>query len=183
MTGSERLAIWVAEKHKNQLIRNTGLPYFDHLKKVALLAKSAAEYGYEIGLCHDLLEDTNTTSTELQEALTGFGYSLEIANFIVQNVIELTDVFTKAAYPKLSKKERKKLESKRLQTLSITAQTVKYADLIDNIAWTMKYDIKHAAKYLKKKFALLLALNRGNHQLRQQTMEMIKQGLSDLEVV
>lgn len=177
MTRSEKLASWVADKHKNQLIKCTVLPYFDHLNKVALLAKGATEWGYETGLCHDLLEDTNTTSADLNAALLNFGYPEAIADLITFNVIELTDVFTKTAYPNLSKKERKKMESKRLQTLSPAAQTVKYADLIDNIAWMMKYDLRHAAKYLKKKATLLLSLNRGNEELRQQAMGIIRQEL------
>jgi len=181
MTGSERLANWVTEKHQDQMIKRTELPYFDHLNQVAQLAKDAAEWGYEIGLCHDLLEDTNTDSYDLKEALIGFGYPLRIADLITLHVIELTDVFTKTAYPKLSKKERKKLENKRLETLSATAQTVKYADLIDNVAWMMKYDLKHAAKYLKKKSVLLTNLNRGNVYLRQQAMDIIQQELLKFE--
>lgn len=183
MTGSERLANWVTEKHQDQLIKRTGLPYFDHLNKVAQLAKDAVEWGYEIGLCHDLLEDTNTTSNELNEILISFGYPVRVADLITAQVIALTDVFTKTAYPGLSKKERKKLENKRLQTLSATAQTVKYADLIDNVAWMMAHDLKHAEKYLKKKAVLLAELNRGNDQLRKQAIEIIKQSLSDLEKV
>ncbi|WP_293305265.1 hypothetical protein [Pedobacter sp. UBA5917] len=176
MIGSEQLANWVAEKHRDQLIKCTHLPYFDHLNKVAQLVKDVVKWGYEIGLCHDLLEDTNTTGTELKEALIRFGYDIDAAEFIVGNVTELTDVFTKTAYPDLSKKQRKNLENKRLQTLGTTAQTVKYADLIDNAAWMMKYDTKHAAKYLKKKAVLLLDLKAGNNQLRQQAMEIIEQG-------
>ncbi len=181
MTSAEKLANWVEDKHKNQLIKSTLLPYFDHLNKVALMAKNAVEWGYEIGLCHDLLEDTATTSTELQTALVHFDYPKAVADLITACVVELTDVFTKTAYPKLRKKERKKLENKRLQTLSAAAQTVKYADLIDNVAWMMKYDLKHAAKYLKKKSVLLTNLNRGNVYLRQQAMDIIQQELLKLE--
>lgn len=177
MTGSKQLANWVAEKHKNQLIKQTALPYFDHLNKVAQLAKDAVVWGYEIGLCHDLLEDTNTTGNELNETLIGFGYPASVADLITAQVIALTDVFTRTAYPGLSKKERKKLENKRLETLSATAQTVKYADLIDNVTWMMEHDTKHAAKYLKKKAALLLKLNRGNDELRQRALNMISHQL------
>jgi len=177
MTSAEKLANWVADKHKNQLIKCTTLPYFDHLNKVASLAKNATEWGYEIGLCHDLLEDTGTTSAELKTALINFGYPVTATELITNHVVELTDVFTKTAYPKLSKKKRKKLENKRLQTLSNAAQTVKYADLIDNIAWMMKYDIKHAAHYLKKKATLLLNLNLGNNQLRQRAIGIIQREL------
>ncbi|WP_316828949.1 hypothetical protein [Pedobacter miscanthi] len=177
MTHSEKLADWVAEKHSRQFIKGTGLPYFEHLNKVALLAKDATKWGYEIGLCHDLLEDTNTTGAELKAALLSFAYPPAAADFITVSVIELTDVFTKSAYPGLNKKERKKLESKRLQTLSAAAQTVKYADLIDNVAWMMQYDLKHASAYLKKKLKLLQSLNRGNKHLRQQAITIIQQDL------
>lgn len=177
MTPAERLTEWVALKHKGQIIRRTDLPYFKHLITVATLAGAVVELGYETGLCHDLLEDTTVTSTELYDALSGFGYSDNDAGLITKCVVELTDVFTDAAYPDLSKKERKNLESARLATISGLAQTVKYGDLIDNISWVLKYDQKHAKKYLKKKQLLLESLTWGNLNLRQQLANKIHSGM------
>jgi len=175
MTSSELLTDWVALKHAGQLIKRTDEPYFNHLITVATLAKSAAELGYEIGLCHDLLEDTCTTEAELLKALLDFGYSDQQANFITSCVVELTDVFTAAAYPHLSKSKRKKLEAARLLTISPAAQTVKYADLIYNVNWVLKYDLKHVKRYVLKKQLLLAGLNRGDQDLWQQALKCTQQ--------
>lgn len=178
MKPAEKLALWVSVKHQGQIIRRTDQPYFNHLETVAELAGSAVEMGYEIGLCHDLLEDTDTTETELFNALLSFGYTNAQSNLISGCVAELTDVFTAIAYPDLDKAERKKRESARLATISATAQTVKYGDLIDNINWVLIHDQKHAKKYLKKKQLLLRNLNRGDDGLRQQAFNVIQSGMT-----
>jgi len=177
ITAAEQLANWVADQHSGQIIKKTGTPYLNHLITVATMAKPAVRLGYEIGLCHDLLEDTHATGNELLHTLRNFGYPETDAHEITASVLELTDVYTKKAYPNLSKTQRKKLESTRLLTISASAQTVKYADLIDNINWVLIYDPKHAEKYLKKKRLLLSGLNRGDSALRQQALELINHSL------
>lgn len=173
----EKLAKWVASKHGEQLIKRTGKPYFDHLLAVAEMAEPAVAYGYEIGLCHDLLEDTNTKEEELVKALIDFGYTVLEANSIAFCVSELTDVFTRTAYPELSKLERKAKEAERLMKISATAQTVKYCDLIYNIDWVLKFDQKHAEEYLVKKKLLLTAMVKGDEGLRQRALHEIDNGL------
>lgn len=180
MTPVERLTEWVALKHEGQIIRRTDLPYFSHLTTVASLAGAVAELGYETGLCHDLLEDTDTTEAELLNTLLSFGYDNVRSHLISGCVVELTDVFTSVAYPDLAKSERKKRESARLATISGLAQTVKYGYLIDNINWVLKYDRKHAKKYLKKKKLLLENLTKGDHNLRQKAFDSIQSGLDAL---
>lgn len=173
MTRVETLAAWVSRKHHGQIIRRTNEPYFNHLTAVAKMAGPAVALGYEIGLCHDLLEDTGTTSAELLDALLSFGYTDAEAQLITGCVVELTDVYTRAAYPDLSKSERKARESARLPHISAIAQTVKYGDLIYNVEWVVKYDRKHARKYLLKKQLLLTGLTQGNDTLRQQALDKI----------
>lgn len=181
MSPAEQLADWVALRHKGQIIKRTREPYFNHLMAVALMAKGVVALGYEIGLCHDLLEDTDTSKNELLTLLLKVGYTGADASLITSCVVELTDVFTRDAYPDLSKKVRKRCESYRLLTISSAAQTVKYGDLIYNIEWMLKYDQKHALRYLRKKQILLAGLTRGNQDLWQQAMNAIHQGLSILE--
>jgi len=181
MTSAEKLTDWVAEQHGGQLIRKSGLPYFTHLLTVAYMSKAFVKFGFEIGLCHDLLEDTATGIESLFNALQGFGYSFAAANEITFCVKELTDFFNKNDFPALSKKERKKREEGRLISISPTSQTVKYADLTDNINWVMKYDKKKALKYLRKKRKLLFKLNRGNVELREKLLTLIDKNLADLK--
>jgi len=183
MIASARLAGWVAEKHDGQLIKRTDEPYFNHVLAVADKAGQAVQYGYEIGLCHDLLEDTATTGTELLQMLRSLDYSEEAATLITSCVVELTDVFTAQAYPDLAKAVRKNREFIRLGTISATAQTVKYADLIYNLHWVLLYDQKHAFKYLLKKQQLLGELKLGDPQLREEAFTVIRQALINLGVL
>jgi hypothetical protein len=77
--------------------------------------------------------------------LSDFGYRNADARHIACCVAELSDVFTRKAFPGMRKKERKKNEARRLAGISADAQTVKYADLIYNINWMMIYDQKQDA--------------------------------------
>ena len=180
MKQAELLTEWVALKHHGQLIKKTTEPYFNHLTAVADMVKHVVHGGYEIGLCHDLLEDTNTNIDELSIVLRSFVYSPSAASWISNCVVELTDVYTRAAYPELKKSARKKREAARLITISPAAQSVKYADLIYNIQWMIRYDQKHAEKYLRKKKHLLEKLNQGDLLLHQQALDLIEGELQKL---
>lgn len=177
MTPVELLTNWVKLKHAGQLIKRSGEPYFNHLIAVAEMAKPVTLMGYEIGLCHDLLEDTATDEEELLENLIHFGYEHTIANYITNCVLELTDVYTASIYPDLSKVERKEKEATRRVTISPGAQTVEYADLIYNIGWMLQYNQKHAKKYLKRKRALIGQMATGDPVLRQEALAIIDKAL------
>jgi hypothetical protein len=146
---------------------------------VAEMGARVTILGYEIGLCHDLLEDTETTAAELLTTLAQFNYNMEEASYITSTVVALTDVYTSAAYPGLSKEARKEKEASRLCKVSPGAQTVKYCDLIDNIKWVLQHDRKHAFEYLKKKLALLDGMVAGDKEIRQKALDMIYNGLKD----
>lgn len=171
-----KLLNWVKQQHAGQLIKCTNEPYINHLTAVAEMA-SVIPLGYEIGLCHDLFEDTEAAGPQLKVALVGFGYTDEEASLITMCVTELTDVFTKKAYPELSKAIRKEKETARLATISPAAQTVKYADLIYNIGWMLKYDLKHAKKYSRKKRLLLEVMTDGDHGLRRRVLDTIDEAM------
>lgn len=183
MKKAELLLEWVALKHYGQLIRKTAEPYLNHLTAVAGMVRDSVPCGYEIALCHDLLEDTNTTIAELSTVLLTFGYEKPESGRICDCVTELTDVYTAKAYPDLNKAERKEKEAARLLTISPPAQSVKYADLIYNIEWVIKYDQKHAKKYLKKKKRLLEDLNQGDHILHEQALALARTELQKLRSV
>lgn len=178
MTRQELLTAWVKLKHKAQFVKATDEPYFNHLLFVANSAAVKTPLGYEVGLCHDLLEDTDTSVVELSETLTFFNYDVVETRLIIDKVMELTDHFTKNAFPDLPKAERKAREAKRLVTISPGAQTVKYADLIYNIGWVMTYDLSSAEAYLKKKRLLLDLMNAGNSELHQKAIDLIRQSLT-----
>lgn len=168
-----KLLAWIKEKHHGQLIRLTDEPYVNHLLFVAEKAGAAIPLGYEIGLCHDLLEKTDTTANQLNKKLLSFGYPEIQALHITGCVVELTDVFTRKAFPELRKKERKKKEAARLAGISTDAQTVKYADLLYNINWTVTHDKKNMADYLHRKQKLIVSMTNGNELLRCEVLSLI----------
>ena len=174
------LKAWVKEKYRGRRIRISGELYFTHLTFVAEKVEASTAFGYEIGLCHDLLEDLRIPATKLYNMLLQFKYTDSDARFITDAVIELTDFYTAKAYPEMSKKERKKNEDERLSGISSVAQTVKYADLIYNINWTLKYEPKKAAKYLQGKQKLLGKLTAGKGCLRQEANHAVSAGLDQL---
>lgn len=167
-------------KHENQKRKYTGDPYHFHLQSVAKMADEKCRLGYEIGLCHDLLEDTETTHDELYLALRRFGYSTQDADFITARVIELTDVYTHKVYPELNRTNRKSLESKRLHKIHPCAQTVKYCDLIDNTASIVEYDKGFAVKYLSEKQDILSGMNKGNQNMFEKCKISLKKANNKL---
>lgn len=153
---------FVVLKHENQVRKYTGEPYYFHLRNVADMADDKCRLGYEIGLCHDLLEDTQCTVSELVNSLIRFEYNPDEVYIICTAVNELTDVYTHEDFPQLNRAKRKAEEAKRLHKIGYEAQTVKYCDLIDNTFSIVQHD-KHFAKvYLAEKASILSGMNKGN---------------------
>jgi len=179
MNRQKRLLAWVKQQHEGQMIRRTNEPYFNHLTAVANLA-NIIPFGYEVGLCHDLFENTAVKELVLRSVLADFGYEVNEVNFISNCVSELTNVFTKKNYPDLDKKTRKRKEGDRLAAICPAAQTVKYADLMYNLDWILRYDRRHAKKYLEKKRLLFLTMKDGDRHLLGQVIKKVNEGLVGL---
>lgn len=174
-----KLINWVREQHSGQKIKETDLPYFDHLLVVANRVATSAPLTYEIGLCHDLFEKTAVYDAVLLQQLILFGYNDPEANHVVNCVTELTRHFTKADNP-LPKKERKALEDERLTHISGDAQTVKYADWHYNANWMMAHDRHHAADYLEKHMELIAQMDNGDKELQQEVLAQFQYFLTRL---
>lgn len=160
------LTKFVSTAHGKQVRKYTGDPYVTHLLNVANMAyTNGIVFGYEIGLCHDLFEDTKTTEFELRTKLSQLEYSKHEIQFIVDSVWELTDVYTKENFPQLNREARKKLESERLWNISPNSQSVKYCDLLDNLSTIDVYDPGFAVVYKKEKEYLLRQMIHGNPKL------------------
>lgn len=72
---------------------------------------------------HDVLEDT-----DIPEEKIGLLFGQKTLNL----VIELTNVYTKEAYPLFNRESRKRLEHYRLGLVSDSAKLIKLADRLDN---------------------------------------------------
>ena len=170
------IILLAVDLHGNQKRKYTGEPYVNHTVQVAKIVKN---YGGDdimvyAAVLHDVLEDTDTTKEELFNHLRQI-IGPEKAIEVVKLVQELTDVFTKDEYPNINRKGRKEMEAMRLGSISSKAQTIKYADLLDNGQDIMKNDPKFGKVYLREKAEILKHMNRGNQ-------ELYKKCLSSLEI-
>lgn len=174
---------FVVLQHDQQKRKYTNEPYHTHVRAVADMADGKCEFGYEIGLCHDLLEDTPLWKTDLFHALMRLGYNLSEANFISDAVLELTDVYTHEAHPGLNRQSRKLLEAERLHTVSAQAQTVKYCDLMHNTASIVEYDRGFALKYIPEKEYILFRMNKGHKLLYKKALQSLYDAKVKLQLI
>lgn len=154
MTGEElvRTSHESAHKaHEGQVRKYTGEAYILHCREVAHLVAGKTDdlELYAVAMLHDTLEDTDTTYEQLVEA-----FGERVAGL----VRELTDVYTKAAYPDKNRAERKRLECARYRTVSDDAKLIKHCALIDNTSTIVEHDPNFAKVYLREKADLLEAM-------------------------
>lgn len=164
-----KLLEFVTEWHGDQKRKYTNEPYVNHVVSVAEIADThitdKSLLAVEIGLCHDLFEDTDVTDFEFMKSLRECGYGALERSHIMKCVDNLTDAYTKELYPDLNRKERKAMEAKRLATINPISQSVKYADLIDNTSSIVRYDPEFAKTYLEEKRQILDQMRGGDINL------------------
>lgn len=143
----------VAHQAVAQKRKYTGEEYWLHPFKVAEILRRYphTEEMIAAAYLHDVLEDTHVTTTDLREV---FGEK------VCHLVCELTDQFTDRSHGNRAK--RKALECDRLSKVSAAAQTIKYADLIDNTGSIAEHDPGFATVYLKEKRTLLMSMREGH---------------------
>lgn len=161
--------VWefVKEKHGDQKRKYTFEPYVTHCWAVAeLVFPYEDECVVTASLCHDILEDTDCTGDELIKALISAGYPEFHAKTLITNyVFDCTDIFTSERYPRRNRAERKKSEAERLSTITRQAQSIKYADFIDNISSIAQHDPGFAETYIQEKIRILDGMRAGNINL------------------
>lgn len=173
---------FVDQCHGAQVRKYTGLRYVNHLIAVARMVN---EYTQDqrllaIALGHDLYEDTACQQEELIMKLKEIGWSEAEAQFIHKGITELTDEFVKANYPKWNRKKRKKAEAERLWKVSPAAQTVKYADIIDNSLDLTKNDQGFARRYLAEVQLILQGMGMGHPRLYKRAIQTVEDCLAKL---
>ncbi len=115
---------FAARKHAGQTRKGAAAaPYINHLAEVAALLARASDGADPVvvlgGLLHDILEDTETTHAELEEA-----FGDEVAALVA----EVSDDMS------LPKSERKRRQIEHARELSTRAQMLKLADKTSNVA-------------------------------------------------
>ena len=130
-------------------------------------------------LLHDVLEDTPVTRDELEAFLLTIMPAVD-AKQTVELTIELTDVYTKEAYPKFNRRVRKDKEHARGAKTSRGAQTIKYADIISNSVDISQHDKSFGPKYLREVRSQLKTMNEGNPQLYKRAIETVEKCLNEI---
>lgn len=171
----EKIKNFADNAHGDQVRRFSGKRYIVHPWSVMNLCK---EYSSDISLLaaailHDVLEDTPVSESDIYNFLIE-QLSRSESHKAVNLVKELTDVFTRENCPQLNRKQRKIKEIERLSKISGDAQTVKYADLLDNCVDIASNDVDFAKVFLKESLALLLKINRGHPLLYRRTLKTIR---------
>lgn len=149
--------LFAKEKHKNQVRKYTGEPYFSHLAEVAGIVSTVSPnfgiYAQDMiatAFLHDCMEDQEVGWGELKA---------EFGPFVADAVEMLSDL------EEGNREARKRLSRQRLDLASHWVQTVKVADLISNTSSIMRYDPKFAKVYLKEIRLLLDVLTRADDLL------------------
>lgn len=169
--------------HGQQVRKYTGERYIGHPVRVM---KMTHVYNNDIcvhaaALLHDVLEDTQVTKYQMEKALFGVLDKEEVSK-VVQLVVELTDVYVTENYPGLNRRTRKEKEAERLSGVSPDAQTIKYADIIDNVKDIVRQDSDFAKVYVREAKKMLRVMVAGNPSLRHRAVKLVEQCLYQLQM-
>ena len=154
--GYKRILEFATIAHEGQKRKYTDDDYIIHPIAVARLvqAQDGDDNMVYAALLHDVLEDTSINHTQMRTMLHNI-LSVEAAEDVLSLVVELTDVFTKEAFPHYNRKTRKQFESLRLAYVSDRAKAIKRADIEHNSESILDHDPKFAKVFLKEKKDLL----------------------------
>lgn len=146
-----------------------------YYKQPLRVAKSAMKFyptgvSFEIGLCHDLFNNTSCTPSRLGKALKFLGYNLTETAKIVHGVEDLTNEYTYENYPQYSRSERNRREAIRLSQSTKMIQTIKYCDFKDNMLDINKMDIDYALMLLNERCFSLSIITDGDKKLRTELL-------------
>lgn len=131
-------------------------------------------------LLHDVLEDTPVKKEEMEDFLLTVMDDRR-AYRTARLVDELTDVYVKKNFPSWNRRKRKSKEAERMTKTSADAQTVKYADIIDNCTRIVQHDPDFARTFLHECRDLMKKMNRGEARLHERAIVAVNEELRQLE--
>ena len=73
------------------------------------------------------------------------------------------------------------MENDRLKDIDADAQTIKYADIIDNSTDIANIEYGFSAKYISEYMSLLEVLNRGNSMLYREAIKTVTQAQQHIQ--
>ena len=163
MKGYFETAIEYAEAaHKGQTRKFTGLPYMIHLHAVANTVRYYEDaFTVRVAYLHDIIEDTDVTYDDLVE---------KFGSAVAGSVRDLTNVPKKFG----NRADRKRADNDRLAIAPGFVQSVKLADILDNVPSMLGNDPDFGLKYLKEKLATVEVLTAANPELRELTARYLE---------
>tara|TARA_R110002110_G_scaffold64634_2_gene178538 strand:- start:1561 stop:2163 length:603 start_codon:yes stop_codon:yes gene_type:complete len=154
----------IAHAATGQQRKYTGLPYITH--PIAVAKTIALNGGHPemvaAAYLHDVIEDTQVTPRLLRQ---------HFPRTVVDLVVEVTDTSTPADGDRGA---RKAVDRAHLAAAGAAAQTLKLADIIDNLSTIAEHDINFARTYFAEKALVLDVLTKGDPHLWLRAKEMIR---------
>ena len=178
----DKIAAFADRAHGDQQRKYADEKYIHHPLRVM---KACQEHGYPLpvlaaAILHDVLEDTTTTPEEIKKFLLTVIGETDVDRTLTL-VTELTDVYTKADHPQMNRRKRKAREGDRLEGVSAEAQTIKYADIMDNAKGIAENGADFAPVFLNECMKLLEKMRKGNDQLRAKALQVVKAEIDQLK--
>jgi (p)ppGpp synthase/HD superfamily hydrolase len=169
------------QAHGDQRRKFADEPYVNHLVRVM---ETCQQYSSDIAvlsaaLLHDTLEDTGTSIVEIRNFLLPL-LGEDKTERTVKLVEELTDVYTKKKYPQWNRRTRRTKETVRLSKTSPDAQTIKYADILDNSLDIHKAESDFTRVFLFECRDILKTIPAGDKALYQKAIETVQQCIEEL---
>lgn len=160
------------EAHRSigQVRKGSGAPYITHCDAVAgLVRQHGGTFSMiEAAFLHDTLEDTPLTENDILEM---FG----------PVVLELVKAVTSISKPEDGNRAtRKAIDLKHYASGDARAQTIKLADIVDNLSDISTLSPSFAAIYVLEKFDLAQALTKGHPELRERALELCLKHIHEL---
>jgi guanosine-3',5'-bis(diphosphate) 3'-pyrophosphohydrolase len=159
--------VFATSSHSGQRRKYGNEAYICHPERVARevsMVKGATPEMVAAAWLHDTVEDCGVALVTIRAL---FGAT------VFDYVRWLTHVYTSEMFPYLGRAERKRLEAARLAEAPAAAQTIKYADVIDNTASILIDDLEFAAVYTGEMRHLLGVCHRGDAGLRARAIAQV----------
>lgn len=178
----ERITVFADQAHGSQMRKYAPDKYIVHPVRVMKICRNHTDDLAILGaaILHDVLEDTLVTKNEIRQFL-GKWMESAVADKTILLVEELTDVYVKKDFPQFNRKKRKELETERIEKTSADAQTIKYADILDNCSEIVLHDPHFARVFLHECRRLMQVMDKGNPVLKAEVTQVLNEQLDRLK--
>ena len=176
-----QITVFADKAHGDQMRKYSADRYIVHPVRVMAAVKYCDNRlpMLAAALLHDVLEDTPVTRDQMFDFLLSV-MDPDDAEQTITLVVEMTDVYVKADYPQWNRQTRKEKELARIVTTSPDAQTIKYADILDNTTEIAAKDPNFAPRYLRECLVILTQADKGNPRLRETALHAVREALAGL---